>query len=148
MNLALFSRVSIKRGCDENPSDALSTPCYGAPVADDNDIDFESGFRMYLERFVEKFGERPDGSFVKFGRHMVRKLMVAEFEPKLVHYVRMHAACKKMLETGSTISDALVLDFDEAAAWVAVQAPNIHAMFRGEMGDPKVHAPSRLDSQS
>lgn len=113
----------------------------------DNDIDFESGFRMYLERFNEKFGERPDGSFVKFGRHMVRKLTFAEFEPKLLHYVRMHGACKKMLETGSTISDALVLDFDEAAAWVAVAAPNIHAMFRGEMGNPKDHAPSRLESQ-
>jgi hypothetical protein len=112
-------------------------------VSDDRDIDFEAGFQMYLVRFSEKYGERPEGAFVKFGRHMVRKLTFEEFPPKLLHYVKMHHACKKMLESGSTISDALVLDFDEAAAWVAVQAPNILAMFRGEIGDPKEHAPSK-----
>jgi hypothetical protein len=112
-------------------------------VSDDFEIDYEAGFRMYLDRFTERFGDRPEGAFVKFGRHMVRKLGPAEFQPKLAHYVKMHRACKKMLESGSTISDALVLDFDEAAAWVAVQAPNIHAMFRGEMGDPNDHAPRK-----
>jgi hypothetical protein len=112
-------------------------------VSDELGIDYEAGFRMYLDRFAEKFGERPDGAFVKFGRHMVRKLTFEEFPPKLSHYVKMHRACKKMLESGSTISDALVLDFDEAAAWVAVQAPNVMAMFRGEMGEAKDHAPSK-----
>ena len=112
-------------------------------VSDELEIDYDAGYRMYLDRFAEKFGDRPDGAFVKFGRHMVRKLNTDEFNPRLLHYVKMHKACKKMLESGSTISDALVLDFDEAAAWVAVQAPNIMAMFRGEMGDPKDHAPSK-----
>ena len=117
-------------------------------MSDELDIDYEAGFRMYLDRFTEKFGERPDGAFVKFGRHMVKKLTVEEFPPKLDHYVKMHRACKKMLESGSTISDALVLDFDEAAAWVAVQAPNVMAMFRGEMGDPKDHAPTKSSDLS
>lgn len=110
----------------------------------DFEIDYASGYRMYLERFEKAFGERPDGAFVKFGRHMVQKLPEGDFRPRLDAYVKLHRACKRMLETGSTISDALVLDFDEAAAWVAVTAPNIHAMFRGEIGDPKEHAPESV----
>lgn len=112
-------------------------------MPDDSEIDFEAGYRMYLDRFTAKFGERPEGAFVKFGRHMVRKLTREEFPSKLAHYVKLHRACKKMLDSGSTISDALVLDFDEAAAWVAVQAPNVMAMFRGEIGDPNDHAPRK-----
>ncbi len=107
----------------------------------DFEIDYESAYAMYAERFGTRFGERPDGAFVKFGKHMVKKLPRMEFEQRLGAYVRLHKACKKMLESGSTISDALVLDFDEAAAWVAVEAPNIHSMFRGEMGDPRNAAP-------
>ncbi len=108
-----------------------------------SEIDFDAGYRMYLERFAAKFGERPDGAFVKFGKHMVQKLPVADFPARLERYVKMHKACKQMLDSGATISDALVLDFDEAAAWVAVQAPDLLAMFRGEMGDPKAHAPDK-----
>lgn len=107
------------------------------------DIDYERAFSMYVERFGEKFGERDPGAFVKFGKHMVTRLAEGEFKPRLDDYVRLHKACKKMIETGATISDALVLDFVEAAAWVAVEAPNIHAMFRGEMGDPRDAAPAR-----
>ena len=110
-------------------------------MSTDFEIDYESAFTMYHERFALRFGERPDGAFVKFGKHMVKKLSRIEFEQRLGSYVRLHKACKKMLESGSTISDALVLDFDEAAAWVAVEAPNVHAMFRGEMGDPRIAAP-------
>ena len=66
---------------------------------------------------------------------------MAEFAPRLDTYVQLHAACKRMLDGGSTISDALVHDFDEAAAWVAVQAPDVYAMFNGEMGDPEEAAP-------
>jgi hypothetical protein len=110
-------------------------------VSTDFEIDYESAYAMYVERFGTRFGDRPDGAFVKFGKHMVKKLPRMEFEQRLTSYVRLHKACKKMLESGSTISDALVLDFDEAAAWVAVEAPNIHSMFRGEMGDPRVAAP-------
>lgn len=110
---------------------------------DEQEIDYDSAFAMYRTRFVERFGERPAGAFVKFGRHMVKSLDAAEFKERIDGYVRLHRACKKMLDTGSTISDALVLDFDEAAAWVAVEAPNVHAMFRGEMGDPRQAAPIR-----
>src|SRR5690349_21561888 len=110
---------------------------------DDPEIDYDAAYAMYEERFAEKFGARPPGAFVKFGRHMVKHLDALEFQRRIEAYVRLHRACKKMLETGSTISDALVLDFDEAAAWVAVQAPNVHAMFKGEMGDPRIAAPRR-----
>lgn len=107
------------------------------------DIDFEKAFDMYLERFTQRFGQREPGAFVKFGKHMVTRLDAGAFKPRLEEYVRLHKACKRMLDQGSTISDALVLDFVEAAAWVAVEAPNIHAMFRGEMGDPRLAAPHK-----
>lgn len=110
---------------------------------DAQEIDYDTAFAMYADRFRDRFGDRPAGAFVKFGRHMVKSLDAAEFAQRIDAYVRLHRACKKMIETGSTISDALVLDFDEAAAWVAVEAPNIHSMFRGEMGDPRIAAPVR-----
>lgn len=113
-----------------------------------SDIDYEKAFAMYLDRFAERFGPREPGAFVKFGKHMVTRLDAGAFKKRLDEYVRLHKACKKMLETGSTISDALVLDFVEAASWVAVEAPNIHAMFRGEMGDPKVAAPRKGESDA
>lgn len=105
------------------------------------EIDYDAAFTMYMERFGTRFGERPEGAFVKFGKHMIKRLPRAEFDRRLDTYVRLHKACKKMLESGSTISDALVLDFDESAAWIAVEAPNVMAMFRGEMGDPRLAAP-------
>lgn len=111
-----------------------------APVPD---IDYEQGFAMYVVRFDARFGPREPGAFVKFGRHMVTRLDPAAFRPRLDEYVRLHRACKRMLDGGSTISDALVLDFAEAAAWVVVEAPDIHGMFRGEMGDPEHAAPTR-----
>jgi hypothetical protein len=112
-------------------------------TADVPEIDYERAFLMYVERFADKFGPREPGAFVKFGKHMVTRLDEGAFKTRLDDYVRLHKACKKMIESGSTISDALVLDFVEAAAWVAVEAPNIHSMFRGEMGDPRDAAPSR-----
>ena len=110
------------------------------------EIDYEAAFVGYRERFAARFGDKPNGAFVKFGRAMVQRLEEAEFRKRLDEYVRYHRACKRMLESGSTISDALVLDFVESAAWVAVEAPDIHSMFRGEMGDPRVAAPSRSAS--
>lgn len=108
-----------------------------------DEIDYKAAYASYVQRFAERFGERPVGAFVKFGRHMVQKLSESEFAPRLDAYVKLHRACKKMIDSGATISDALVLDFVEASAWIAVEAPNIHGMFRGELGDPSQHAPPR-----
>jgi hypothetical protein len=115
-----------------------------AVAAAEFEIDYDAAFLMYTQRFAERFGDRAEGAFVKFGKHMVKNLARPEFERRLDTYVRLHKACKKMLESGSTISDALVLDFDESAAWIAVEAPNVHSMFRGEMGDPRVAAPELM----
>ena len=112
----------------------------------EQDIDYSTAYTKYVERFDRRFGERSVGAFVKFGRAMVQKLAPADFKKRLDEYVRLHRACKRMIETGSTISDALVLDFQDAAAWVVVEAPNIHAMFRGEMADPRIAAPSLRDT--
>ena len=105
-------------------------------------IDYATAFEKYNARFDKALGPKPVGAYAKFGRHMVKRMDRAEFEARLDTYVQMHAACKRMLDGGSTISDALVLEFEEAAAWVAVQAPDLYAMFRGEMGDPREAAPA------
>lgn len=102
------------------------------------DVDLDTAYEAYLERFRDRFGERPDGAFVKFEKHMVQKLRRNEFAPRLTHYLELHATCKEMLKTGATINDAVVLEFDEAAAWLAIQAPDMLQMFSGEMGDPNV----------
>jgi hypothetical protein len=112
-------------------------------VSQPREIDYETAYQTYLGRFAARFGERTDGTFVKFGKHMVQKLAPHEYQARLDEYVKLHHAVKRMLESGSTISDALVLDFVEASAWIALDAPDMYAMFRGELGDPDLAAPSR-----
>lgn len=104
-------------------------------------VDYIAAFEKYNARFDEALGPRPVGAYVKFNRYMIKRLERPEFDQRLDAYVQLHAACKRMLDGGSTISDALVHDFEEAAAWVAVQAPDVYSMFRGEMGDPREAAP-------
>ena len=104
-------------------------------------IDYTAAFEKYNARFQAAVGDKPAGAYAKFGRYMIKRLEREEFAPRLDTYVQLHAACKRMLDGGSTISDALVHDFDEATAWVAVQAPDVYAMFNGEMGDPEEAAP-------
>lgn len=108
-------------------------------------IDYRAAFAKYNSRFVKALGEKPVGSYAKFNKHMVKRLERVEFDDRLDTYVQLHSACKRMLDGGSTISDALVHDFDEAAAWVAVEAPDVYAMFRGEIGDSKDAAPVTED---
>ncbi len=105
------------------------------------DYDVTAAYDLYLERFADRFGEKPVGAFVKLEKHLVTKLAQAEFAARLTDYLRLHEACKQMLSSGSTISDAIVMDFAEAAARVCVKAPDIMAMFRGELGDPDETAP-------
>ena len=104
-------------------------------------IDYAAAFVKYNERYEKSLGDKPVGTYAKFGKFMVKRLDRHEFDERLDTYVQLHAACKRMLDGGSTISDALVHDFDEAAAWVAVEAPDVYAMFRGEIGDPQEAAP-------
>jgi hypothetical protein len=96
----------------------------------------EQAYKHYLDRFASAFGEKPIGSFVKFGKHLVQKLSRTDFEDRFSRYLRLQEVCKRMLTEGTTISDAIVLDFEEACAWIALEAPNLYQMFRGELGDP------------
>lgn len=107
-------------------------------------IDYDSAFERYETRFQAQVGPRPVGAYSKFGKHMVKRLSRDEFTEKLDDYVELHAACRAMLDGGTTISDALVHDFEEAAAWVAVKAPDIYAMFRGEIGELQDAAPASV----
>lgn len=110
-------------------------------------IDYTAAFAKYNARFETSVGNKPVGSYAKFDRYMIKRLDREEFQRRLDTYVQLHAACKRMLDGGSTISDALVHDFEEAAAWVAVEAPDIYAMFRGEIGDPREAAPVASEAE-
>ena len=75
-------------------------------------------------------------AFVKFGKYVVQKLSGEDFVVKLEHYLELHKACKRMLASEVTISDSVVLEFEEACAVILVEAPNMLGMFRGELGEP------------
>jgi hypothetical protein len=108
-------------------------------------IDYELAFEKYNARFDSAFGPgKPVGSYVKSGKHMVCRLEREELDNRLDVYVRLHQECRKMIDRGSTISDVLVLELEEAAAWVVVKAPNVREMFRGEIGTIQEAAPNKL----
>ncbi len=106
-------------------------------MSETDEIDYVAAYDSYVACFESLFGDRPPGSFVKLGKHMVQRLAFGDFPARLDHYVELHRAVTEMLESGATISDALVLEFVEASAWIAIEAPNTYAMFRGELGVPK-----------
>jgi hypothetical protein len=106
-------------------------------------IDYETAFAKYNARFVEACGDKPVGAYAKYDRSMVQRLERIEFDRRLDKYVQLHGACKRMIDAGSTISDALVMELREAAAWVVVRAPDVYGMFRGELGNTQEAAPSK-----
>jgi hypothetical protein len=115
--------------------------------SDPNDlgeIDYEAAYAGYLERFTARFGDRRSGAFVKLGRHMIQKLDADSFPGRLDQYLRLHSACAKMVDTGATISDALVLDFAESSSWIAIEPPSFEAMLNGKLGDARAAAPQRI----
>ncbi len=99
-------------------------------------IDVEAAFESYQIRFVERFGDKPVGAFAKFHNTMIQRLDRAGFEPRLADYLHWHRECKRLLGSGATISDVLVMEFEEASSWICLQAPNMLEMFSGEVGDP------------
>lgn len=101
-------------------------------------IDLKRAYGAYEARFVAQFGDMPIGAFVKFGSHMVKKLSPDDFRLRLESYLSLHGAVRDILESGSTISDVVMLEYDEAAAWIIIQAPNLLDLFKGELGDPGV----------
>jgi len=101
-------------------------------------IAVERAYAAYEARFSEEFGEKPLGAFVKFGSHMVQHLTQSEFATRLSSYLSLHTAVREILESGSTISDIVMLEYDEAAAWICIRAPNLLDLFKGELGDENV----------
>lgn len=96
--------------------------------------DNSEAYESYVARFDSMFNARPEGAFVKFGHVLVRKLGRPEFDARLEAFLRVRERCKRMIESGATISDAIALDFEEAAAWLAVETPNLLELFHGEVG--------------
>jgi len=102
------------------------------------DLNIDHAFDAYNARFNGEFGSKPIGSFSKFSNVMVQRLEKNEFGQRLSDYLEMHAAVKRILDIGATISDDICLEFQERACWLVIQAPNILDMFKGEVGDPSV----------
>lgn len=100
-------------------------------------IDYRRAYETYLDRFDTNCGEMALGAFVKFGRTMISKLSPDEFPARLDRYLLMHRTCKSMLESGATINDAMVDEFQDASCWMALEPPNVVLMFKGELGDPR-----------
>ncbi len=69
---------------------------------------------------------------------MVQFLSATDFSARLTTYLEWRTECEKALKSGATISDVLVMEFEEAAAWIAITAPNMLRMFDGEFGDPAI----------
>lgn len=98
-------------------------------------IDIDGAWNCYLARFGEKFGTKEPGTFAKFGNHMVQRLGRQGFGERLATYLRYHAESASIIGTGKTVSDALMLEFDESAAWLCLEAPNLMQIFEGKLGD-------------
>ena len=100
-------------------------------------IDVERAWSSYQQRFHRRFGEdKAPGAYVRFRKHMIQRLDRQGFEPRLANYLEWHQECKEALESGATINEALILEFEEAAAWLAIEPPRVLDMFQGELGDP------------
>ena len=97
-------------------------------------IDEDTAYASYVARFESRFGPKEPGAFAKFGNAMIQRLSRDEFPKRLEQYLYWHKECKRLLGSGSTISDALVLEFEDASAWLAIDPPNILELFSGEMG--------------
>ena len=97
-------------------------------------IDEDSAYASYVARFEARFGSKKPGEFVKFGNTMIQRLSRDNFPHRLEQYLYWHKECKRLLGSGSTISDALVLEFEDASAWLAIDPPSILELFSGEMG--------------
>lgn len=97
-------------------------------------IDIDAAYDSYVARFESNFGGLAAGAYVKFARSLIHRLNRQEFDTRLEHFLRVRARCKRMLESGATISDAIGLEFEEASAWLAIEAPSLLALFQGELG--------------
>lgn len=99
-------------------------------------VNVDTAFNFYLERFRRTFGAVDARTTVKFHEQSIRLLSREEFEACLSRYLDVHAACKSMIDEGSTMNDAVITELREVAAWIALDPPDMLAMFRGELGDP------------
>lgn len=100
------------------------------------EIDYDAAFESYEARFRAHCGDKPAGGFAKYGNTMVQRLTRTNFDERLEQYLFWHRECRRLLGSGATIADAITMEFEEAAAWVCLKAPNLLAMFSGELGDP------------
>ncbi|MEM6962571.1 MAG: hypothetical protein AAF550_12650 [Myxococcota bacterium] len=99
------------------------------------ELNKNTAFRAYETRFARRFGDRSVGTYVKFGTYLVTRLDRKSFGERLSSYMTVHQTVRRVLEDGTTISDALAFEFRERAAWIAMDAPNLLELFSGDVGD-------------
>lgn len=96
-------------------------------VTGDDSQDIE--WRGYEQRASSRFAEAATGSFLKFGKHMVQRLDRIAFEARLAEYQDQCKRCDRMLASGATLSEAVMLDVEEAASWLLLPSPNLFDLF-------------------
>lgn len=93
-------------------------------------MDGDKAFDAYQGRFAAEFGIRSDGEYVRFGKHMICKLNALNFAERLERYQLLRQACRDMITQGSTLSDAVMVEFAEACSWMVLPAPDLMSMFK------------------
>ena len=78
--------------------------------------DLDTAYTAYLARFDRLFPTQQPGGYVKHRRWLVKRLSREEFAEKLERFVEIEMTCRQIVETVSTISDAAISAYVEAAA--------------------------------
>ena len=94
----------------------------------------DSHYDAYNARFEKRFGDKAPGIYVKFSTFLIARLTRVEFSTRFQDYNELHLQCVEMLREGATLNDTLMREYQEAAAWLAIDPPNLNDLFRGEMG--------------
>lgn len=86
--------------------------------------DLADRYHEYLERWIERAGDVPVGSFTKFDGKLVKKLSFEEFSPILLEYLEMVKRYDETLERGDTINDIVLKVLRDQAAQLMLKPPS------------------------
>ncbi len=89
----------------------------------------EHEFVGYERRFIARFEDKAAGTYVKFGRHLVQRLDRLAFGQRLAAYQVLCKEIDAMMASGSTLSERVMLDLEEAASWLLLPSPNLFDLF-------------------
>ncbi len=100
-----------------------------SPFSEAPEGESEHEFIGYERRFVARFDNKAAGTYVKFGRHLVQRLDRLAFGERLAAYQVLCKEIDTMMASGSTLSERVMLDLEEAASWLLLPSPNLFDLF-------------------